>query len=205
LKAAQRSRRRAVRQRAGGIRQIIFCVDNPLRESGAAAKRIFNICQETPMNRTPHLLLRAGLLATTLAFGACSMTPMASGSGAATPMMATQTFRATLSSAAEVPANASTGTGSLEASLDKGTSVLRWKVTYTGLTGPATMAHFHGPAMPGANAGVVVPFSSAASMGEGSATLTPAQIADLMAGKWYVNVHTAQNPGGEIRGQVMAN
>jgi hypothetical protein len=156
------------------------------------------------MFRTPQFVLRASLLATTLALGACSMMPMSSGSGS-TPMMATQTFRATLSSAAEVPSNASTGSGSLEASLDKGSSVLRWKVTYSGLTGPATMAHFHGPAMPGANAGVVVPFPSPASMTEGTATLTPAQIADLMAGKWYVNVHTAQNPGGEIRGQVMAN
>ena len=154
------------------------------------------------MNRSTHPLLRAALLATTLALGACSMTPMAS---SPTPMMATQNFRATLSSAAEVPANASAGTGALEATFDKGTSVLRWKVTYAGLSGPATMAHFHGPAMPGANAGVAVPFTSAASASEGSAVLTPAQIADLMAGKWYVNVHTAQNPGGEIRGQVLAN
>ncbi len=152
--------------------------------------------------RIPRLLLRAGLLATTFALGACSMTPMAP---ATTPMMATQNFRATLSSAAEVPANASPGTGSLEASLDKGTSVLRWKVSYSGLTGPATMAHFHGPALPGANAGVAVPFPSAASPADGMATLTPAQIADLMAGKWYVNIHTQQYPGGEIRGQVLAN
>ena len=109
------------------------------------------------------------------------------------------------SGAAEVPANTASGSGSLEATLDKATSVLKWRVTYTGLSGPATMAHFHGPAMPGANAGVVVPFPSAASPAEGSATLTPAQVTDLMAGKWYVNVHTAQNPGGEIRGQVLVN
>ncbi|MEP7099397.1 MAG: CHRD domain-containing protein [Burkholderiales bacterium] len=119
--------------------------------------------------------------------------------------MSMQTFRATLSSAAEVPSNASSGTGTLEASFDKASSVLKWRVVYSGLTGPATMAHFHGPAMPGANAGVVVPFPSAASPAEGSTTLTPAQVADLMAGKWYVNVHTAQFPGGEIRGQVLVN
>ncbi len=152
------------------------------------------------LNPTP--LLRIGLLATALVFAGCGSTP----TGGAAPMpMSMQTFRATLSSAAEVPPNASPGTGTLEASYDKGSSVLKWKLSYSGLTGPATMAHFHGPAMPGANAGVVVPFPSAASPLEASATLTAAQVADLMAGKWYVNVHTAQNPGGEIRGQVLAN
>jgi len=112
-------------------------------------------------------------------------------------------FTATLSGAAEVPANTAVGTGTLEAKLDKGTNQLTWSMTFIGLTGPATMAHFHGPAMPGANAGVAVPFPSAVSPVEGKATLTPAQAADLLAGKWYANVHTAANPGGEIRGQLM--
>lgn len=148
-------------------------------------------------------LFRASLLATALVIAGCGSAPMASSSAPMT--MSMQTFRATLSSAAEVPSNASSGTGTLEASFDKASSVLKWRVVYSGLTGPATMAHFHGPALPGANAGVVVPFPSAASPAEGSATLTPAQITDLMAGKWYVNVHTAQFPGGEIRGQVLVN
>lgn len=155
----------------------------------------------------PNPFFRASLLAaalgSALVISACGSSPMMS---SGTPMtMSTQTFRATLSSAAEVPANASAGTGTLTADFDKATSVLKWKLSYAGLTGPASMAHFHGPAMPGTNAGVVVPFPSAASPAEGSATLTPAQVTDLMAGMWYVNVHTAQNPGGEIRGQVMAN
>jgi hypothetical protein len=154
---------------------------------------------------TLHRLFRASLLATAIAtvvgITGCSSTSM----GGSSMISSVQTFRATLSSAAEVPANASGGTGTLEASLDKNTSILKWKLTYSGLTGPATMAHFHGPAMPGTNAGVVVPFPSAASPAEGQATLTPAQVADLMAGKWYTNVHTAQNPGGEIRGQVLVN
>lgn len=144
-------------------------------------------------------VLRTGLLASALAFAGCSSMPGGS------PMMAGQTFRATLSSAAEVPSNASTGTGSLEAKFDKASSMLTYKLTYSGLTGPATMAHFHGPAMPGSNAGVAVPIPNPASPVNGQATLTAAQAADLMAGKWYVNVHTAQNPGGEIRGQVLAN
>ena len=80
--------------------------------------------------------------------------------------------------------------------------MLTWKLSYSGLTGPATAAHFHGPAVAGSNAGVVIPFASPASPIEGQATLTAAQAADLLAGKWYANVHTAANKGGEIRGQV---
>ena len=162
------------------------------------------------MTRLPTSLrasLAATAVGTALVLAGCAYMPKgtSSSSGTAAPMMATQSFRATLSSAAEVPANASAGTGNLEATFDKGASVLRWKLTYSGLTGPATMAHFHGPAMPGANAGVVVPLPSAASPAEGQATLTPAQAADLVGGRWYINVHTAQNPAGEIRGQVLAN
>ena len=71
------------------------------------------------------------------------------------------------------------------------------------MSGPATAAHFHGPAEVGKNAGVAVAIPNATtSPNEGSATLTDAQAADLLAGKYYVNVHTAANPGGEIRGQV---
>jgi len=161
------------------------------------------------MIHLPHALRIAALAAASAAaFSLVGCTGMRSGAGAsdypAAPAGMTATnFSATLSSAAEVPPNASPATGAMTASLNKDTSVLTWRVTYSGLTGPATMAHFHGPAMPGANAGVVVPMPSAASPAEGSATLTAAQIADLTAGKWYVNVHTAANPGGEIRGQVM--
>ncbi|MEO8012853.1 CHRD domain-containing protein [Polaromonas sp.] len=109
-----------------------------------------------------------------------------------------------LRAANEVPPNASQGSGSVDAVLNKDTNLLRWKVSYTGLSGPATAAHFHGPAAAGANAGVVLPWPSpVASPMEGSATLTPAQAAELMAGRWYANIHTAANPGGEIRGQMM--
>src|SRR5258708_30791361 len=68
-------------------------------------------------------------------------------------------------------------------------------------TGPATAAHFHS-GEPGKNGGVAVPITPNTSPFEGSATLTDAQAAELMAGKWYVNVHTDTNKGGEIRGQV---
>ena len=112
-------------------------------------------------------------------------------------------MKATLDSKSEVPPNASTGTGTAEVDYDAATKKLSWKLTYSGLSGPATAAHFHGPAEPGKNAGVAVAIPNAIETpAEGSAILTDAQAADLMAGKYYVNVHTAANPGGEIRGQV---
>ena len=85
------------------------------------------------------------------------------------------------------------------------------KGNYSGLTGPATMAHFHGPTEPswqqphqfGDVADVTVPITASTSPFEGSATLTDAQAAELSAGKWYVNIHTDAHPAGEIRGQVV--
>jgi hypothetical protein len=112
-------------------------------------------------------------------------------------------MKATLDSKSEVPPNASAGTGSADIDYDPASKKLSWKVTYSGLSGPATAAHFHGPAEAGKNAGVAVAIPNATSSpAEGSATLTDAQAADLVAGKYYVNIHTAANPGGEIRGQV---
>ena len=112
-------------------------------------------------------------------------------------------MKATLDGKSEVPPNASAGTGTADIDYDAATKKLSWKLTYSGLSGPATAAHFHGPADPDKNAGVAVAIPNATSSpAEGSATLTDAQAADLTAGKYYVNVHTAANPGGEIRGQV---
>lgn len=112
-------------------------------------------------------------------------------------------FKATLSGASEVPATTSTGTGDALITLDTATKKISYTVTYIGLTGPAAAGHIHGPALPGANAGVLIPFASAASPVVGTATLTDAQVADMMAGKFYVNFHTAANKGGEIRGQIV--
>jgi hypothetical protein len=112
-------------------------------------------------------------------------------------------YMANLNGASEVPPHDVPGSGMAMADLDTTTKVLTYKVDYLGLTGPAVAAHFHGPAAPGVNAGPVVMITPAASPLAGSATLTDAQIADLNAGKWYVNVHTAANKGGEIRGQVL--
>jgi len=110
-------------------------------------------------------------------------------------------LKAAMNAGTEVPPNSSSGTGTLTATYDTASKKLSWKGSYSGLTGPATAAHFH-TGEPGKNGGVALPITPNASPFEGSATLTDAQAADLLAGKWYVNVHTEANKGGEIRGQV---
>jgi CHRD domain len=115
---------------------------------------------------------------------------------------ATQTFTGKLSGAAEVPPVTTGGSGTAAVNLDAATKQITYNVTYTGLSGPAAAAHIHCGAAAGANAGVAVPFANPASPITGSATLTDAQMADLEAGKCYVNVHTAANKGGEVRAQL---
>jgi hypothetical protein len=123
------------------------------------------------------------------------------GSGA---LAETVTFKVNLNAQQEVPANDSKGTGTADVTFDTATKTLNWTVTFSGLTGDATAAHFHAPAEAGKNAGVVIPIgNNPTSPAKGSATLTDAQAADLMAGRMYINVHTAANRGGEIRGQVV--
>ena len=122
---------------------------------------------------------------------------------APTAFAETVNLKASLKAADSVPPNTSNGSGSLQATYDTANKQLTYTVTYSGLTGNATAAHFHGPAEPGKTAGVVVPVQgSVASPIKGTATLTDAQAADLLAGKWYFNVHTEANKPGEIRGQV---
>ncbi len=114
-----------------------------------------------------------------------------------------QNYAAVLNAASEVPAVDSKGIGTLTATYDTASKKFSYTVTYKDLSGPAVAAHFHGPADAKANAGVVVPAKDAANPIKGEATLTDAQAADLLAGKWYFNIHTAANKPGEIRGQVM--
>src|ERR1700688_866279 len=93
---------------------------------------------------------------------------------------------ATLDGASEVPPTTTAGKGTADVDYDPATKKLSWKVTYTGLSGPATAAHFHGPAESGKNAGVAVAIPNAVETpADGSAILTDAQAADLMAGKYY--------------------
>ena len=118
---------------------------------------------------------------------------------------ATIHLSADLKASTEVPPKDSAGTGTLTATLNTETNEFKYHVEFSGLTGPAAAAHFHGPAAAGANAKPQVPIKASpiTSPIDGTATLTPEQAKDLVAGLWYFNIHTAANPGGEIRGQVL--
>jgi CHRD domain len=123
---------------------------------------------------------------------------------AAPAYAATEHFHADMLGPSEVPANSTAGTGTVDATLDTATKKLDYTVTWSGLTGPATMAHIHGPAPAGKNAGVIVPLGEApTSPIKGSAALTDVQITALENAQYYVNVHTDAHKGGEIRGQLL--
>ena len=118
---------------------------------------------------------------------------------------ASETFTGTLSNAAEVPPTTGSGSGTAQVTLDTATKEITYKVTYSGLSGPAAAAHIHCGAAAGANSGVAVALGTgptAASPMTGTGDMTDAQLADLKAGKCYVNVHTDANKGGEVRGQL---
>lgn len=109
-----------------------------------------------------------------------------------------------MNGASEVPASTSTGTGN--GILTFIGSQLFYEINFSGLSASATAAHIHGAASPQQNAGVIIPFSGVpgATSGtiSGTATVTPQQLAYILAGETYVNIHTTANPGGEIRGQI---
>jgi hypothetical protein len=121
----------------------------------------------------------------------------------------TISYKANLRGGGEVPPNDSKGAGLLTATYDTVSKKLTWTVTYSGLSGNATLAHFHGPVSyvgntSDKNAPVTLPIkSNLASPISGSATLNDKQARDFADGLWYFNIHTAAHPGGEIRGQVL--
>jgi len=117
------------------------------------------------------------------------------------PADPTITFKATMNGANEVPANASTATGTATLSFDTLTKIFTLSVVYTGVVG--TNGHIH-KAAAGTNGSVIFPFSSFASpISYTSAALDATQESDLKAHLYYVNIHSAAFPGGEIRGQLI--
>ena len=126
---------------------------------------------------------------------------------AAPSQAAPQSFKVTLTGAQQVPPVQTSATGTADLSYDPATRVVTWSVTYSRLSGPATMAHFHGPAAAGKNGPPVIWLTEKGKPVEspikGEATLTPEQAQQFNAGEWYINVHTQTNPGGEVRGQVV--
>jgi hypothetical protein len=143
--------------------------------------------------------LQAGMATMALALVAFAAAPSAEAK--------TMTYRVVMNGKSETPANMTKGTGHGIVKYDDTTKELSWNIAYSGLTGDATAAHFHGPAKPGVAAGVMVPIGpkggAILSPIVGSATLTDDQATALTTGMLYFNVHTQANPAGEIRGQVL--
>lgn len=133
---------------------------------------------------------------------ALGLVVLACASGIASAQTA-MTFTARLSGASEVPPVTTGGQGTATVKLNTTTRQLNWTVSYSGLSGPVKAAHIHGPAPAGKNAPVMLPFTgNLQSPIKGSATLSATQMSALEGGKTYVNIHTAQHPAGEIRGQL---
>jgi len=116
------------------------------------------------------------------------------------------TFSDSIDGLQEVPPNASPGSGTAFGTYDSSTMTLSIGTSASGLLGPVTAAHIHGPAVPGVSAGVVFPLSGATGSTSYSSAdvfvLTPTHEAAFLGGLWYVNIHSSVFPGGEIRGQL---
>jgi CHRD domain-containing protein len=109
-------------------------------------------------------------------------------------------FRAELNGANVVPPIHTPARDYLDATYNTVTRRLSWTGTQSGLSSKITAVHFHAPACPNKTAAVA---KSIESLGGGSAALSEAEAADLIAGTWYIDIHTRAHPEGEIRGQVM--
>ncbi len=116
-----------------------------------------------------------------------------------------ETFYAYLSSAQEVPTNASAATGYARIVVNESTLTINYTIVFNGLQGNQTGAHIHAPAAIGANTGVAIGFPNIGGTSgtiTGSTAITATQISQIRAHLGYVNVHSATFPGGEIRGQL---
>ena len=104
---------------------------------------------------------------------------------------------------ASVPS--STATGTAEVTLDTESNVLAWDLSWPGFSSEVVAIHFHGPAEPGEDASISIELdliSGLASPSAGETTVSEAQKAEILSQLWYINIHTDDYRGGEIRGQV---
>lgn len=116
-------------------------------------------------------------------------------------------LEAVLSGSNEVPPNASLATGFAEVVVDDVFNAIDVSLTFADLAAPATAAHIHAPAPPGVNAAVIIPFTGFPNTTSGTYDHTFIAIADIdiafmLSGLSYVNIHNSLFPGGEIRGQL---
>jgi len=112
-------------------------------------------------------------------------------------------FNALLGASQAVPVNGSAGSGWAIATVDTAANQISYRIVYEGLTGAVTLSHFHGNALYGANAGVKVTIPVSTSPMTGTLSYNTNDEAALLTGRWYINLHTSANPGGEIRGQLV--
>jgi hypothetical protein len=108
--------------------------------------------------------------------------------------------------AEEVPANGSPATSTVMVTLNQATGEVSVSGTFSGLTSMVTAAHIHGPAAPGMNAAIIVPLDVTGTTSgnvSGTATMSAANMMNLLNGMTYVNIHSAMYPQGEIRAQIV--
>jgi hypothetical protein len=113
-------------------------------------------------------------------------------------------FKGSLDGAHEMPSDATSAGGYLTAQYSKATGIFKWRLVVNGLSSPITHAYFHGPDGVGDNDAALVPINQPfdGNMHIGGVALTEQQAADLLAGRWYVDIPTEKFPNGEIRGAV---
>ncbi|MDQ2769822.1 MAG: CHRD domain-containing protein [Bacteroidota bacterium] len=135
------------------------------------------------------------MLSLTTILGSCSKD-----ASTPTPTANTTTnLSASINGAQQVPANASTATGTFAGTYDSSNKQLTYTVTFQGLT--PTQAHIHTGA-PGASGAVAIPFATLTSPITGTVTLTADQATSLLNNGMYVNIHSSTYSGGEIRGNI---
>lgn len=166
-----------------------------------------------------HGLVLLALAAAVVTAGACGADKVVT-----PPVSKIVTFSTVMNGSKEIPANATTGTGTFTATLDTSTNVFTYDIVFSGLSSNVNNGHLHGPALATASSGTTINFNTlpgaqfslglTSGTARGTAVLTAAtQITAtvngdslkklLFAGLTYVNIHTVNNAGGEIRGQVL--